>query len=257
MKRFRTILTTLTLLLVVCLALQPAKAHAASADDLTFSLSDDGKNYFVSSCNTAASGILTVPGTYEGKPVTGIGTAAFKGCDKLTQVSLPDSITSIGSYAFMRCSQLTKVKIPSGITVIDNFTFYECTSLTSINIPHTVKSIGYAAFQGCAGLTELSVADNVTTIQQAAFQDCAGLTVVSIPTSVSAIDQAAFNKCAALKKVYFAGSQEQWDAIIKGVYNEPLKSAELILAITEPDVPGDEEPSDMEEDTIEGIDGFD
>ena len=46
-------------------------------------------------------------------PVTCIGRNAFKGCDKITRMTLPDTITDIGENAFDGCTALKAVVIPS------------------------------------------------------------------------------------------------------------------------------------------------
>ena len=53
------------------------KTQAASTSDLTLTLSDDGTFYSVTDCNTSASGSLTIPSTYNGKPVKSIDYQAF------------------------------------------------------------------------------------------------------------------------------------------------------------------------------------
>ena len=47
-----------------------------------------------------------------------IGSFAFKGCSKLTSLTLPAGITEIDSCAFQGCSGLTSLNLPDGITEI-------------------------------------------------------------------------------------------------------------------------------------------
>ncbi len=111
---------------------------AASASDLTFELNDDGESYFVSEYQSA-SGALTIPSTYNGKPVTSIGYKAFYNCTGLTSITIPNSVTSIGEGAFYNCLGLTSITIPSSVTSIGPETFYGCTGLTSINFEGTIE----------------------------------------------------------------------------------------------------------------------
>ncbi|MBO5068366.1 MAG: leucine-rich repeat protein [Clostridia bacterium] len=79
-----------------------------------------------------------------------IGGGAFSSCERLINVSIPDSVTSIGPDAFYSCSLLTSIEIPDGVISIGKNTFYECSSLTNISIPNSVTSIGSYAFYGCS-----------------------------------------------------------------------------------------------------------
>ena len=58
-------------------------------------------------------GVLTIPGTIDGKPVTAIGNAAFQYRSAITSFVFPDSITSIGYSAFESCKGLTEVTLPA------------------------------------------------------------------------------------------------------------------------------------------------
>ena len=53
----------------------------------------------------------------------------------------------------------------------------------------------------------------VTSIGDYAFYGCSGLTSIEIPEGVTSIGRDAFGDCSGLKDVYYAGTQEQWDAI--------------------------------------------
>jgi predicted lipoprotein with Yx(FWY)xxD motif len=112
--------------------------QAASVDDLTFTLNDDGVSYSVTDCDTAAIGEMIIPSTYNSLPVTSIGNNAFYRCTSLTSITIPDSVTSIGEEAFYYCTSLTSITIPDGVTSIGGSAFFYCTSLTSATIPSRV-----------------------------------------------------------------------------------------------------------------------
>ena len=222
MKKLLTTLTLLTLVLV-CVFVLPTRADAASQSDLTFTLNSDGKSYSVSDCKESASGSLTIPSTYNGKPVTSIGYGAFSWCASLTSVTIPNSVTTIGESAFEFCYSLTSVTIGNSVATIGNYAFYLCTSLTSVTIPNSVTTIGDCAFCRCNSLTSVTIPDSVTTIGNSVFDDCNvkkliiadgskmvtskmvickdTLEEVIIPDSVTTIGEGAFFQCTSLTSV--------------------------------------------------------
>lgn len=56
-----------------------------------------------------------------------IASEAFRDCEKLTKVVLPDTVTEIGSFAFYNCKALKSVTIPPSVMTIDYhaFGYYE------------------------------------------------------------------------------------------------------------------------------------
>ena len=165
--------------------------------------------------NTAAFGDATIQSnTYDvekecwvitfDKDVTKIGYYAFYGyqtdCNKLTSVTIPDSVTTIGEYAFSNCESLTSVTIPDSVTTIGEWAYYYCESLTSVTIGSSVTAIGDSAFLCCSKLTSVTIPDSVTTIGGGAFKSCTSLTSVTIPDSVTTIGDSAFGECSSLKE---------------------------------------------------------
>ncbi len=78
------------------------------------------------------NGTVIVPEYYKGKRVVAIYDNAFNGCDKITQVILPDSITTIGACAFEKCTSLRKINIPLSLTKIGNRAFMDCYLLNEV-----------------------------------------------------------------------------------------------------------------------------
>ena len=159
--------------------------------------------------------------------VTSIDYGVFYDCSSLTSVSIPEGVTSIGGYAFHGCSSLTSVSIPGGVTSIDRSAFEGCSSLTSVTIPEGVTSIDYGVFFGCSGLTSVSIPEGVTSIGTYAFYGCSGLTSVTIPEGVTSIGNGAFSGCDAITDVYYSGTEEEWQAIEIGNYNDALSDATI------------------------------
>lgn len=152
---------------------------------------------------------LNLPDTIDGVKVTEIGKLAFHNCEKLTEITLPDTLTTIGAQAFEDCvftsivlpdsvtsigtgafswnRKLREIRIPNGVTVIEDSVFAECSGLTGVIIPDSVTVIGRDAFCACGALEELAIPDSVTEIGEYAFYRCDKLVSVTLPKNLTVI----------------------------------------------------------------------
>ena len=154
-------------------SIMPLSADSASGSaGLEYTLNSDGISYSVSK-GTCSDSEIVIPSIYNGKPVTSIGSSAFRWCRGLTSIVIPDSVTGIGSYAFSGCSRLTSIVIPDSVTSIGSYAFSGCSGLTSITIPNSVTSIDECAFSECSGLASVTIGNSVTSIGDYAFSGTA------------------------------------------------------------------------------------
>ena len=233
------------LMMVMSVALLALGASAATEDvdgvTWSYEVSNGEASVYKGGSMTPAisastAGAIAIPATLGGYPVTSIGSDAFRGCSRLTSVTIPEGVTSIRNRAFVDCNGLTSVDIPASVTSISDDAFCSCSALDriavasrntaycsrdgilfdkaqtkliccpgskkgTVTIPSSVTSIGYRAFFGCSGLTSVTIPEGVTSIGEYVFYGCSGLTSVTIPSSVTSIGDSAFRYCSGLTSV--------------------------------------------------------
>lgn len=124
-------------------------------------------------------GHIDIPST-----CTKIRPFCFYGMQKLTSVTIPNSVISIGADAFELCEKLNNVSISNSVLTIGHSAFYYCRSLTSITIPDSVITIDGSAFYNCSNLSSVVIGNSVTTINDGAFSNCTNLTHIYLnPTT--------------------------------------------------------------------------
>ncbi len=181
--------------------------------------------------------------------VTSLGLAAFRNCEYMTDISLPDTLTYIGYQALGGCYRLTDVTIPDNVTFIGRWAFSGC-PITSIIIPSAVTEIEFGAFSFCNQLEEIIIApgnhsylvdedgvlfsadqtkllwypiprtmtsytvpDTVTTLDGNAFSVCVNLQEIILPAGLFTIGDSAFDRCQNLTDVYFQGDEDTWSSL--------------------------------------------
>ncbi|MEI7720372.1 MAG: leucine-rich repeat protein, partial [Verrucomicrobiota bacterium] len=137
-------------------ALSNRQLAAAAVD---FDYTTTGGKVTINAYIGTAGGVVVIPSTIGGNPVTAIGNGAFASNvdhrDEITQVIIPNTVLTIGAQAFERCIGLTTMKIPNSVTRIADNAFWGCTSLQSVEVGSGVTSIGNLAFYGCSLLHDV------------------------------------------------------------------------------------------------------
>ena len=147
-----------------------------------------------------------------GNSLETIGKSAFRYCQALTELTIPDNVKSIGGWAFYNCNALKTLKLSANLESIDSCTFYNCYALKELTIPDNVKSINGWAFYNCNALTTLQLGTGLNSIGTSAFNKCFALTELTIPDKVKSIGGWAFYNCNALKTLKLSASLESIDS---------------------------------------------
>ena len=195
----------------------------------TFELNSDESGYIVTGL---AEGVtktnVSIPSTYNGKPVVEIGERAFGSCTNLTSVTIGAGVSVIGSGAFTDCVNLPTFKFPDSITTIADSAFQNCTGLRAVHFNETSKldEIGANAFQNCTKLSAVVIPDSVVTMGNRVFQGCASLKSITIGNGVQTIGDEAFRGCSALETVTIGNSLKH---LGKLTFSNCTKITELTL----------------------------
>ena len=154
----------------------------------TFSVSNGmaevgSKKFATPSIPSSVAGNVAIPSRLGNCEVSAIGDWAFRYCDKVTSVSIPEGVISIGESAFEGCSSLQAVTFPSSMIALGNFSFYNCSSLKCVLFKDDVILLGSYAFCGCTSLESITFAGNEPAVGNYAFYSCPATAKVFIPPS--------------------------------------------------------------------------
>lgn len=126
--------------------------------------------------------------------LTAINLAAFKDCETLKAVWLPQSLTTIGISAFKDCKALKAVELPQSLTVIGTDAFKDCSIETLViycDIKGTIIENFTKKDEVKANLKKLTLGEDVTTIGKDAFN-------FSGYSKIEAVD---FSACTTLTEI--------------------------------------------------------
>lgn len=173
-----------------------------------------------------------------------IGKEAFA-CTKISNMPDMPSLKRIGQQAFRNCERLARITIPESVVYIDGSAFYGCnalwsvtynainaeccgrisprdlerivigekvrrlpmglytgnTNVTEVILPRSVEILDPSAFSGCLNLEYIHLSDNITTISDEAFGGCSSLRDLHWPARLKTIGSSAFSNCTSLRTI--------------------------------------------------------
>ncbi len=182
------------------------------ADDNGFLYYREGEDIYLVQCPASLEGVCELP-----YGVNVIVASAFEGCDKITEIVLPDSLTGIYTAAFARCTALTQLTIPAFVEQIGQNILSDCTAVEKILVAEDnayfcnddygvlfdkdmTKLIQYPAGRG----GHYDVPMGTAEIWECAFMGCQKIESVFIPETVERIGYNAFSYAFGLREIKFS-----------------------------------------------------
>lgn len=186
----------------------------------------------------------------------------FSEADKKTTYYIPDSVVEISKGAFAGSTQLIEVTIGKGLEnlIEENFHFNTAFGLERIFVnsknkffssengvlfdknqknlivyptnkkdekyvvPDSVEYIYFSAFGSNENLIELTLSKNCRIVNP--FMTF-NLTTIHLPNKIVFVEEMATLFLSELKEVYFYGTEEEWNTIEIGDYNDNLLNANI------------------------------
>ena len=157
-----------------------------------------------------------------------VGEGSFGGCPRLKSVTLPLSLESVYNSAFRDCVGLEEVVL-YGNSNVYNYAFSNCTALKKVTFggssgkAYEIKS---SVFDSDTALEELVFSRGLEKIGSFACSGCTALKAVYLPETLKEVAASAFSNVGTLK-VFYSGSEEDWNKINFANGNDALRNAEI------------------------------
>ena len=141
-------------------------------------------------------------------------------CEDLREVTFTGG--TVAEHAFDSCTSLTNLNL-GNVTWIGRSAFAGCTSLAEVTLPSTLGSFGNDSYQfeNCTALTKVVISEGVTSLPERIFYGCTSLAEVTLPSTITSIGYSAFSSATTGLHIYFAGTEDAWNAI-SGLDNAAL-----------------------------------
>ena len=141
---------------------------------------------------------LSVPEYVNGQRITAVGEEAFRGCQFIEKVRLPETVTALGASAFADCTNLRQLTA-EGVTSLGEDAFSGCSLLETVSLAGSVPDVGARAFQDCKKLRQISL-PGLTAVPESCFDGCPVLKTAELPDAVR-FGSRALADCGKLRTV--------------------------------------------------------
>ncbi len=196
---------------VVTMCVLSVVASAETYGDLKYSIANN--EITITGCSASATEVV-IPSEIEGLTVTQIGYSAFKNCENLTTITIPESISKIYPNALKNCTNLTQINWNA-----KNVTNFSASSEVFYNVGISTDG------------TDVIFGDSVESIPDYLFwsypKDYDPVVRVNIKSvkfgkSVSHIGKSAFFNCKNIKSVIISDLSSWCKINFAGSYSNPL-----------------------------------
>lgn len=166
---------------------------------------------------------LTVPDTYDGKPVTELMAFCISNSEYLETLTIGENIEKIDPWALTNCPVLKAINVsennkyftsvdgvlyskdmtkllayPNGKTALVTDKDGKVVGGGSIKLPETVEVIGENAFYMCSNLYSIEFNEGLRKVENMAFIKCTNLSALDFPSTLTEIGVDSFSYCDSL-----------------------------------------------------------
>ena len=177
-----------------------------------------GARLFAECCALEQVGVLTGNSCRLASGAT-ISPYAFEGCERLTQIGLPQSKAVTGMQGVSSSPEglptgcfhsagIQVISMPQSTAFIGHKAFAQCQQLAEVDLSQThVDIVHMQVFSHCRSLAQILLPKHLTEISAEAFEACVSLCTVALPRQLCYIGHRAFAECSKLVCLTFRSTE--------------------------------------------------